>query len=365
MHSYDQAPLADGPTAQTHSRADHTANVTQHNGRAARLYPNSLGLTQVDNLPFRGTGAVESSTQEELTPSRHLQQATSEAQDRSDGDTVMVDDHAAFLKYDSIAQARQKAQSRVPLEVDGDDWELFQRNRPLQKAWAVRIMTALRQPYKAQPDARKGGAHTAEELTEWTRWQNDSKRVFGLLLKGYGGDIKATLGQRLLKIERIIQDSSVVRVDVLKQRKLAEFAADPEGFLCRKLTNLWVNYNKAVRQQEMRRLMKQTAKADAEARGEVWDDVGSTASKAMGDGSSGRAGPKRYITAPPKPAETSHQDHYIASAAPKRNIKAPLKPAGTSHGDYYTASSECEGERERMLPDPASKDLSVSREDQQ
>ncbi|KAK5118217.1 hypothetical protein LTR85_008197 [Meristemomyces frigidus] len=350
-------------------------------------YPDGLTWQQPNILPRGDDNSVKPFSQQELNDFQRARQENFERQDdeSDDEDLTSIADDQDFphkLTINSVEEARQKAYTRVPLNAKNDDWQVVKRSKLRQKQWMVRIMAALHKPYKPRPEARKNGDdRTAEELAEWTRWQETHKLVvdgvlddedlegldeaagwrvlgetldahrLGCRLSSHSLDATTVFSRRMAKIERVIADVSMVRVDVVENNKLHELAANPEDFMSRKVNNLWVNYRKALREQERQELAKDKLKADARAKGEPWaDDEGAASSSGKAEsrkkGALGAA-LKRKIA--PKPRGRG-------KAKPKPKPKLEATEAVLAAEDD-AATSEDEEERTDMLADPNSEDL--------
>ncbi|KAK5135283.1 hypothetical protein LTR08_005386 [Meristemomyces frigidus] len=370
----------------------------------ALTYGNGLGPRQPKTTPreLLGGKVMIVSAQQQFQQAKQYLNESGEGVENNSGDeskeqgeqgneSEIEDDPASIaddtghrfdLKFNSIAEAKENAHAREPLMATDDDWRLVKRSRLRQKQWVVRIKAAFHHAYTTQPTARLSGiAYTAGELAEWTRWQdvhdsivvgilNDEDiqhedeqtawKVLEMVLEthhlgirptGYRLDKKATFSDRMVKIERAIADLTIVRCSVIGEDSddsLRHLVANPENFAKRKVTNLWVNFRKALRERERKRLVGEKAKTDAEARGETLLD-------SDGDTENRRGSRKDGL---PSAALKRKKAHMRKGKAASNTSEVRIEDNNaTLGGSEYSASDASEHEKAEMLADPASKDI--------
>lgn len=205
---------------------------------------------------------------------------------------------ASKLLINNNNQARSKAITLRALNVPNDD-----RNEVLAnpQKWVPFITDALNAGFLEKPKNHEN--LSKERLTEWTRWQKEHKiKTWGIINKHNTEDqaqfvqacaylfytmvceihdpalglqevsktihgspaLNLKCSERIVKATEALRKLAIIRYDFVKQERLHALAASPEGFVVRKVQNMWLNYDRKVAKQTYR---KQQANGDGAAVG--------------------------------------------------------------------------------------------------
>jgi hypothetical protein len=192
---------------------------------------------------------------------------------------------SGFLLVNGLSEAKTMANARIALDVIDDDRDLVvarpQYWVPLI-AQAFESTQASKDDFLAEPD--DGTRLTEEGKAEWKRWQGehdnkvwcilntrgeeDAPRFvqscayifYDLVLEAHeqgkglphvgktisnpGPNINLKCSERLNEAIAVLKNFPIVRYDFLRQDRLDGLAANPLGFVNRKIENMWVNYKK-------------------------------------------------------------------------------------------------------------------------
>jgi hypothetical protein len=188
--------------------------------------------------------------------------------------------YSRFLLVNGLSEARTMANARIALDVIDDDDRDLVVARP--QYWVPLIAQAFESGFLTEPD--EGTRLTEEGQDEWTRWQTehdnkvwsilgargeeDAPRFvqscayifYGLILEAHeqgkglpyvgktisnpGPNINLKCSERLNDAIAVLKKFPIVRYDFLRQDRLDGLAANPLGFVNRKVENMWVNYKK-------------------------------------------------------------------------------------------------------------------------
>jgi hypothetical protein len=200
--------------------------------------------------------------------------------------------HSRFLLVNGLSEAKTMANARIALDVIDDDDRDLVVARPqywvpliaqaFESAEAFKSAQPLESDFLAKPD--DGTMLTKEGQVEWTRWQTEhdnkvwsilEKRgkedaprfiqscayiFYDLVLEAHeqgkglphvgktisnpGPNINLKCSERLNDAIAVLKKFPIVRYDFLRQDRLDGLAANPLGFVNRKVENMWVNYKK-------------------------------------------------------------------------------------------------------------------------
>lgn len=181
------------------------------------------------------------------------------------------------LLVNGLSEAKTMTSSRIALDVIDDDRDLVAAQAQL---WVPLISQAFDSDFLLQPD--DGTRLTNLGQLEWTRWQTEhenkvwnilekhpepSKFVqscafifYALVLEAHehgkglpnvgkaisnpGPNISLKCSERINEAIEVLKNFPIVRYDFLRQDRLDGLAANPLGFVNRKIENMWVNYKK-------------------------------------------------------------------------------------------------------------------------
>jgi len=240
---------------------------------------------QPSNFDYLETAAKTLTTP---SPSPILQAASVKRQPGDRRHTIVTGRNQPAVKFtiyqetllvNSVAEAKQTAITHIPLDIPkGHDDRDAVASQP--QFWIPRITRAFDSDFLVQPD--DGTKLTAEGQTEWTRWQSehenkvwsilalhaDPKRLaqscawifYNLVLRAHekdqglpavgktianpGPNTRLICSERINQAITVLEKFPIVRYDFLKQDRLDGLAANPGGFVSRKIDNMWVNYKK-------------------------------------------------------------------------------------------------------------------------
>jgi len=220
------------------------------------------------------------------TPSPILQAASVKRQPAERRHTVATGRNQPAVKFPihnntllvgSVAEAKDTANTRIKLYVSDDDSRAVASRAGF---WIPRIAQTFDSGFLPQPD--DGTRLTAEGQAEWTRWQTEHENkvwsilashldapklaqscaciFYTLVLEAHEGgkglpyvgktianpgpNIHLKCSDRINAAISVLEKFPIVRYDFLKQDRLDGLAANPEGFVNRKIDNMWVNYKK-------------------------------------------------------------------------------------------------------------------------
>jgi hypothetical protein len=222
------------------------------------------------------------------SPSPTLQAATVRKQTTARRHTVATGRNQPAAKFpiyqghllvNSLADAKGMANTRITLEVMGDDDRDLVVSHP--EYWVPLIANAFDSDFLVEPN--DGTKLTAEGQAEWTRWQREhDNKVWGILnaregdaprfvqscayifydlvleaheqgnglphvgktIANPGPNIHLKCSERINNAISVLAKFPIVRYDFLRQDRLDGLAANPLGFVNRKVENMWVNYRK-------------------------------------------------------------------------------------------------------------------------
>jgi hypothetical protein len=185
-----------------------------------------------------------------------------------------------LLLVNGLSEAKTMANKRIALDVIDDDDRDLVVARP--QDWVPLISKAFESDYLGQPD--DGTRLTKEGQAEWTRWQQEHENkvwhildikgeeespkfvqscayiFYGLVLEAHeqgkglpyvgktisnpGPNINLKCSERINEAIEVLKKFPIVRYDFIRQDRLDGLAANPLGFVNRKIENMWVNYKK-------------------------------------------------------------------------------------------------------------------------
>jgi hypothetical protein len=187
--------------------------------------------------------------------------------------------YQGHLLVNGLADAKGMANTRITLEVMGDDDRDLVVSHP--EYWVPLIANAFDSDFLVEPD--DGTKLTPEGQAEWTRWQREhDNKVWGILnaregdaprfvqscayifydlvleaheqgnglphvgktIANPGPNIHLKCSERINNAISVLAKFPIVRYDFLRQDRLDGLAANPLGFVNRKVENMWVNYRK-------------------------------------------------------------------------------------------------------------------------
>lgn len=257
------------------------------------------------------------------------------------------------LLITDMETARDNAIKLIPLKVEHDDRDDVAAHR---EHWIPLIAAALDESFEAEPpkaEDRKTPAH----LVQWTQWQTENENKTWVVLSAHpnppilaqscayifydmvleahrpgkglkdvcktisngGPNLELKCSERIEKAINALEKYPIVRLDLVKLERLHGLLASPDGFVTRKIDNMWQNSSR-----KYKKLAQE--KADGEE---------------GGAGAKGK-GKKR------KAAEVS--DDSIESAAPgpkKKKLDAASKSKKSAEGGAQSK----QGDKERNSAD--------------
>jgi hypothetical protein len=183
------------------------------------------------------------------------------------------------LLVNGLADAKGMANTRITLDVMGHDDRDLVVSHP--EYWVPLIANAFDSDFLGEPD--EGTRLTPEGQAEWTRWQREHDNKVWSILNAREGDaprfvqscayifydlvldaheegkglphvgktianpgpnIYLKCSERIHSAIHVLAKYPIVRYDFLRQDRLDGLAANPLGFVNRKIENMWVNYKK-------------------------------------------------------------------------------------------------------------------------
>lgn len=176
-----------------------------------------------------------------------------------------------------LATATHYAVKYTQLTVANDDRDLVAADPGF---WITTLAKAFDAPFKELPEDIAN--RTPARLAEWTRWQTEHEdktwallaehddprlmaqscaRIFfeqvleahepgrGLkevakTIANGGADLNMTCSQRLAAAIGALGHFTIARYDLLKLERLDALAASPDGFVSRKVSNMWLNFKR-------------------------------------------------------------------------------------------------------------------------
>jgi hypothetical protein len=187
--------------------------------------------------------------------------------------------HNEILLVNDLADAKSMANTRITLDIMGNDDRDIVAAHP--EYWVPLIANAFDSDFLVEPD--DGTRLTPEGQAEWTRWQREhDNKVWSILnarpdnaprfvqscayifyelvldaheegkglphvgktIANPGPNIYLKCSERINNAIYVLAKYPIVRYDFLRQDRLDGLAANPFGFVNRKIENMWVNYKK-------------------------------------------------------------------------------------------------------------------------
>jgi hypothetical protein len=247
------------------------------------------------------------------SPSPTLQAASVKKQPAERRQTIATGRNQLAVKFpiyndsllvNDLTEAKETVNTRIPLDILDDDREAV---FSCPQIWIPLIAKAFESDFLEQPD--EGPRLTPEGQAEWTRWQSEHQnKVWSILqsrpdasrfvqscawifyqlvldshemgkglphvgktIANPGPNVTLKCSERITNAITVLEKFPIVRYDFLKQDRLDGLAANPVGFVNRKIENMWVNYKKkpntgAVKEEVVKNELASSGGADFNAK---------------------------------------------------------------------------------------------------
>ncbi|KAM0717180.1 hypothetical protein Q7P37_007032 [Cladosporium fusiforme] len=224
---------------------------------AAQGNTSTSGLVSTNNPTGSSGQGPSSTTAPDADDARHLQ---------------IVDQP---LHYTSVADAFSATTGRTAVQIDNDDWQEVKRDVN-SRLWVKAMVDAFGEDYlDMSPNPKRQDDEATANFRRWQKKGNDtavilfkSKKQIGLErccwtvldttikmheLGSYTTDLQLTVDTsltctgRLAKVVELIEQYSLIRVDILKEEvnNINHLISDPIAFIKRKIANCWNNFSRA------------------------------------------------------------------------------------------------------------------------
>ena len=258
-----------------------------------------------------------------------------------------------LLLVNGLSEAKIVANKRIALDVIDDDDRDLVVARP--QDWVPLIAKTFESGYLGQPD--DGTRLTEEGQAEWTRWQREHENkvwfilknkgeeeapkfvqscayiFYGLVLEAHeqgkglpyvgktisnpGPNINLKCSERINEAIEVLKKFPIVRYDFIRQDRLDGLAANPLGFVNRKIENMWVNYKKKHNTGPVKEEpVKPEPAGKKRTASEMEQQLDANGLPTGTEGATTQPGPKRTKAAPKKRASQA--------PAPKNEAATPM-----------------------------------------